>query len=57
MAPANGVLLKRFLLPCMVNRQLPYLIKQADVAVLSAVAKVDQSYGDGDTCLRHSHNH
>ena len=34
---ANGVPAANvFLLPCMVNRQLPYLIKQADVAVFAS---------------------
>ena len=32
----NGIPSNVFLLPCVVNRQLPHLIKQADVAVFAS---------------------
>ena len=52
---ANGIPRANvYLLPCVVNRQLPHLIKQADVAVLQ-VRRRNKPNGDGDVCLWYPH--
>ena len=55
---ANGVPAANvFLLPCVVNRQLPHLIKQADVAVFASRCEGGhESDGDGDLGLWCAHH-